>query len=623
MSTEKTDPRLTAYAFGELTGDEKLAFEAELAGSELARRELADIERTVAAVRGELKRGTGPTLDEARRQRIELAAQSAAKPRRARRRLVVGLWSTVAMAAGAALFVEFAVPKFRLAEPKASAPLNEAVPFLATATVQPAIAASAAPGPVSDPNAPGFDRAAYDHFDDNPFVSVASDARSTFSIDVDTASYALVRRHLMVEGRLPPKGAVRIEELVNYFDYSYPEPPSDRPFSVQTDVTAAPWAPDHRLMRVAIKGKHLQPASLSGANLVFLLDVSGSMSPPDRLPLIKNALSMLAEQLDRRTKVSIVVYAGASGLVLPPTSGADKRAILGALDRLQAGGSTNGGQGIQLAYSIALQNFVKGGVNRVILATDGDFNVGVTSQSDLVDLVQERAKGGVFLTVLGVGNDNFNDSMLEKLADKGNGNYAYIDSLSEGRKVLVEQATGTLVTIAKDVKIQIEFNPREVESFRLIGYENRVMAHRDFKDDKKDAGEIGADHRVTALYEVVPVGAATTEDDALKYQKPGALSTAAGSGELCNVKLRYKLPDGDDSLLIETPVRDGRDGLVGDFRFAASVAEFGMLLRDSPHKGNSTYDQVLALASSAASDDRKREFVDMVRKAKLLGEPPR
>jgi Ca-activated chloride channel homolog len=378
-------------------------------------------------------------------------------------------------------------------------------------------------------------------------------------------------------------------------------------------------------MRIAIKGRRASAATIAGANLVFLIDVSGSMDAPNRLPLLKRGLSMLTEQLDHRTKVSIVVYVGASGLVLSPTPVSEKRTILGALDRLQAGGSTNGGQGIQLAYAIAEKSFARGGVNRVILATDGDFNVGITSQAELVDLVRDRAKSGVFLSVLGFGDDNFNDSMLEKLADKGNGNYAYIDSLSEARKVLVEQATGTLVTIAKDVKIQIEYNPREVESFRLLGYENRVLAHQDFKDDKKDAGEIGADHRVTALYEVVPVVSATGHEEPLKYQKPGALSPAAASGELATIKLRYKLPDGDESALIESAVRDRRDrGMpTGDFRWAASVAEFGMLLRDSPYRGAASYDQVLTLASSAASGERQREFVEMVRKAKSLADTRR
>jgi Ca-activated chloride channel family protein len=619
MIVEKSDPRLTAYAFGELTGQEKATFEAELAASEGARRELAEIERTVAAVKEELERGSKLTLDDAQRWHIEGLAE-AAKPRRSkRRRAWVGI-GLAGISMAAATLVVSSTQKDHFPKAVQLSAYREPMPAPSMAAAVPV--AAAAPLSAGDDTleryAPGFDRAAYDHFDDNPFVSIASDSRSTFSVDVDTASYALVRRHLMVDGRLPPKGAVRIEELLNYFDYSYPEPPHDLPFSVQTDVTAAPWAPEHRLLRIAIKGRHVQPASFPGSNLVFLLDVSGSMEPPERLPLLKSALSMLVGELDHRTKVSIVVYAGASGLVLPPTPASDKRAILGALDRLQSGGSTNGGQGIQLAYEIAKANFVQGGINRVILATDGDFNVGVTSQSALVDLVQERAKSGVFLTVLGVGNDNYNDSMLEKLADKGNGNYAYLDSISEGRKVLVEQATGTLVTIAKDVKIQIEWNPREADAFRLIGYENRVMSHQDFKDDKKDAGEIGSDHRVTALYEVVPGGA--SQDDTLKYQKP-ALSAAAGNGELATVKLRYKLPDGNESLLIETPVRDGHDkNPTGDLRFAASVAEFGMLLRDSAYKGSATFDQVLALASSAANDERKREFVEMVRRAESLAQ---
>jgi Ca-activated chloride channel family protein len=473
-----------------------------------------------------------------------------------------------------------------------------------------------------------FDRESYDHVEDNPFVPVATDPRSTFSIDVDTAGYALVRRHLLGESRLPPKGAVRIEELVNYFSYTYPEPEADRPFSVQTEVASAPWAPAHRLVRIGIKGRHVEPRDIPGTNLVFLIDVSGSMEDPNKLPLLKRGLSLLVEQLDERDKVSIVVYAAASGLVLPATRGSDKSTIVAALERLEAGGSTNGGEGIQLAYRTAAEHFVRGGINRVILATDGDFNVGVTSQSELVELIRERARAGVFLSVLGFGGGNYNDSMLEKLADKGNGNYAYVDTLSEARKVLVEQATGTLITIAKDVKVQIEFNPRRVEAFRLIGYENRVLAHRDFADDAKDAGEIGADHTVTALYEIVPPGAAARgglrvpPDDPLKYQAPGSLSAAAAHGELGTVKLRYKLPDGDKSELIEVVVRDRGEAAQpsADFRFAAAVAEFGMLLRNSPHKGSSSYDQVLSLASAVSQDQRRREFIELVDKAKRLTE---
>ncbi|MBK8996187.1 MAG: VWA domain-containing protein [Myxococcales bacterium] len=464
-----------------------------------------------------------------------------------------------------------------------------------------------------------FQREAYDSFQDNPFIRVATDPRSTFSVDVDTASYALIRRHLN-DGQLPPKGAVRIEEMINYFSYAYPEPEGDRPFSVSSEVGAAPWAPQHRLLKLGLKGKHVAPADVPGTNLVFLIDTSGSMSDENKLPLLKRAFELLVQQLDDVDRVSIVAYAGSAGMVLGPTPGNDKRAILGALERLDAGGSTNGGQGIELAYKLASEGFVKGGVNRVILATDGDFNVGVTNQSDLVELVEDKAKSGVFLSVLGFGSGNYNDSTMEKLADKGNGNYAYVDTLNEAKKVLVEQATGTLLTIAKDVKIQIEFNPSEVSAFRLIGYENRVLSHQDFNDDRKDAGEIGADHTVTALYEIVPAGRglAIPGTDPLKYQTPGAPTGAAVKGELGTVKLRYKLPDASESQLLEVVVREGGVAESSDFRFAAAVAQLGMLLRDSPYKGSSSYSEVVRLASSGELDERRRELLDLARKAEQL-----
>jgi Ca-activated chloride channel homolog len=465
-----------------------------------------------------------------------------------------------------------------------------------------------------------FNREAYDKFDDNPFIRVATDPRSTFSIDVDTASYALVRRHL-TDGTLPPKGAVRIEELVNYFSYAYPEPEAGRPFAVHTELGEAPWAKQHRLLRIGLKGKHIAPAQVPGANLVFLIDVSGSMLEQNKLPLLKRAFSLLVQQLGAEDRVSIVVYAGASGLALPPTPGNDRRAILGALERLEAGGSTNGGEGIRLAYRTASEQLIDNGINRVILATDGDFNVGVTSQSELIELIEQQARTGVFLSVLGFGGGNYNDSTLEKLANKGNGNYAYIDTLAEARKVLVEQATGTLMTIAKDVKIQIELNPESVEAFRLIGYENRVLAHQDFNDDTKDAGEIGADHTVTALYEIVPAGRGLPVPgvDPLKYQAPGQPLPAAKSGELATIKLRYKLPDGEKSELFEVVVRDSpARQSSADFRFAAAVAEFGMLLRNSPYKGSASYEQVVALASDTAGDERRREFVGLVKRAQSL-----
>ncbi|MCA9596532.1 MAG: VWA domain-containing protein [Myxococcales bacterium] len=482
-------------------------------------------------------------------------------------------------------------------------------------------------GEIAPDRQPDHNTESYDSLQDNPFISVKTDPRSTFSIDVDTASYSLVRRFLTQNGRLPPKGAVRIEEMINYFSYQYPQPNDGKPFSVTTEVNQAPWAKDHRLVRIGIKAKEVTAATRPPVNLVFLLDVSGSMNAANKLPLLKRAFRMLVEQLDHRDRVSIVVYAGASGLVLPPTAGDQQGEILAALDRLEAGGSTNAGDGIELAYAMAEKNFEKGGVNRVLLATDGDFNVGVTNQSDLVDLVQNKAKSGVFLSVLGFGMGNYKDSTLEKLADKGNGNYAYVDSASEARKVLGEQAAGTLITVAKDVKIQVEMNPAVVQSFRLIGYENRVLAHQDFNDDTKDAGDIGAGHTVTALYEIVPVGAKPPQGgvDDLKYQAPGQPSAAAASGELLTLKLRYKQPDGNTSQLLEFPVRDGGQEpsrASTDFRFASAVAGFGMLLRDSPHKGTASYQSVLSLAREGVGSGRdqsaRRELVGLIEKAQEL-----
>jgi Ca-activated chloride channel family protein len=450
----------------------------------------------------------------------------------------------------------------------------------------------------------------HERLPENPFVLVAEDTRSTFSVDVDTASYSLVRRHLN-EGRLPPPGAVRIEEMINYFSYDYPEPTSDVPFSVSTEVSGAPWAPSHQLVRIGIKGKHVAAAARPRVNLVFLLDVSGSMDSPDKLPLLKQGFRMLVDQLDATDRVSIVVYAGASGVVLPPTPGDRKHEILAALNRLAAGGSTNGGEGIQLAYAMARRSYVSGGVNRVILATDGDFNVGTTNQAELVRLIEEKARGGTFLSVLGFGSGNYQDSTLEKLADKGNGNYAYIDGVGEAQKVLVEQAAGTILTIAKDVKIQLEMNPNQVESFRLIGYENRVMAHRDFADDSKDAGEIGADHTVTALYELVPKGERSDP------KPPGGV----GTKELMTIKLRYKPPLGDTSRAIEVQVPSEARPITSassDQRFAAAVASFGMLLRGSQHRGTASYDSVLALTQGTGSDRYRTEFVKLVRTARRL-----
>ena len=466
---------------------------------------------------------------------------------------------------------------------------------------------------------------AYAAINDNPFLTALENPLSTFSIDVDTASYANVRRFL-TENQLPPPDAVRIEELVNYFSYNYPQPKGDVPFSVNAEVAGCPWNAEHRLVRIGLKGREIARNQRPPSNLVLLIDVSGSMNEPAKLPLLKESLKLLTRQLTENDRVSIVVYAGAAGQVLPATSGRDKATILTALERLQAGGSTHGSAGIQLAYETATENFIQGGVNRVILCTDGDFNVGTTSQGDLTRLITDKAKSGVFLSVLGFGMGNYKDSTMETLADKGNGNYAYIDNLNEGRKVLVEQMSGTLVTIAKDVKIQIEFNPAQVNSYRLIGYENRLLAKEDFNNDKKDAGEIGAGHTVTALYEVVPAGAVdeTPRVDPLKYQKPAKPAAASGSDELLTLKLRYKQPDGDTSRLLSTPIKDSDKSYnraSTDFKFAAAVVEFGMLLRHSPYKGEATFNSVWEHTRANLGNDPegyRAEFLTLVETAQRL-----
>jgi Ca-activated chloride channel family protein len=476
-----------------------------------------------------------------------------------------------------------------------------------------------------------FNTATYDHIEENPFLAAASNPLSTFSIDVDTASYSNARRFIE-SGSLPPKDAVRVEEMLNYFSYEYPQPTDDDPFSINLDSTSCPWEPSHRLVRIGLKGREVATDKRPSSNLVFLLDVSGSMMPPERLPLIKQSMRLLVEKLTENDRVAIVVYAGASGLALPSTTGEHKEQILSALENLQAGGSTNGAEGIELAYKTAAENFIKGGVNRVILATDGDFNIGVTNQGDLVRLIEEKAKSGVFLSVLGVGNDNLKDSTMQKLADKGNGNYAYLDSLDEARKVLVQQMSGTLVTIAKDVKIQVEFNPARVASYRLIGYEKRMLRKEDFNNDKIDGGEIGAGHTVTALYEVVPVGASPDQAssvppvDPLKYGTLRNETTNAtnGSDEMMTVKLRYKKPDGDRSQLIERSLTDSGAKFTSasaDLKFAAAVAEFGMLLRDSQYKGNGTMGAVLEWAQEGKGADAngyRAGFIELVRKAQSL-----
>jgi Ca-activated chloride channel family protein len=468
---------------------------------------------------------------------------------------------------------------------------------------------------------------AYAAIVENPFQRVADEPLSTFSIDVDTASYANIRRFLNA-GALPPANAVRIEEMINYFRFEYPQPKTDVPFSITTEHVESPWNPKHRLVLVGLQGREMAEADVPPRNLVFLLDVSGSMQPPERLPLIRNGMRMLVDTLRPRDRVAIVVYAGHSGLVLPSTTGDQKATIHEAIARLEAGGSTNGAAGITLAYQVAREQFVKGGVNRVILATDGDFNVGVTSHDELTRLIERERESGIFLSVLGVGTGNLKDSRMEMLADKGNGNYAYLDSLQEARRVLVREANGTLVTIAKDVKIQVEFNPQTVAAYRLIGYENRLLKKEDFNDDRKDAGEIGSGHSVTALYEVVPVGVDIPNPplDPLKYQQPPApapraAAPAAFADELMTVKLRYKAPDGDTSRLVIAVVRSKPQPMSANIGFASAVAELGMLLRGSQTRGSASFEALAARAGKfrgGDADGYRAEFIKLAELASSL-----
>jgi Ca-activated chloride channel family protein len=465
----------------------------------------------------------------------------------------------------------------------------------------------------------------YAHISENAFQAVADHPLSTFSIDVDRASYSNVRRFLLGERRLPPVDAVQIEEMVNYFTYDYGVPRGDDPVAVTTEVGPAPWNRDHRLLRVGVASRPVLSEEMPPSNLVFLLDVSGSMGSPDKLPLVQESLGLLVNQLRPEDRVAIVVYAGAAGLVLESTPGSQRSRILDAIERLHAGGSTAGGAGLRLAYDVARQHHLRRGNNRVILATDGDFNVGESSDAAMVRLISERREEGTFLTVLGFGTGNLQSEKMQALAQNGNGNYAYIDSRQEARKVLVSEMGGTLLTVARDVKLQVEFNPERVRGYRLIGYENRLLAAEDFNDDRKDAGDLGAGHTVTALYEIVPAdresGALAGGVDPLRYQSPGRVSRRAGGNEIAFVKVRYKQPRGTESRLLEHPVRAGSGRTSADFDFAAAVAGFGMLLRESEHRGDLTAGQVLELAEAGCGDDRdglRRGFVDLVRAYRSL-----
>ncbi len=475
------------------------------------------------------------------------------------------------------------------------------------------------------PDSTVFNTEEYDAITENQFLTAKENPLSTFSIDVDAGSYSNVRRFLQ-NSELPPAGAVRIEELINYFHYDYPQPSNDDPFSINTEVRACAWSPKHQLVMIGLQGRKIPTENLPASNLVFLIDVSGSMMEPAKLPLVQKTLKMLVDQLREQDRVSLVVYAGNAGLVLPSTPGSEKTKIKDAIDGLEAGGSTAGGAGIQLAYKVAKESFITKGNNRIILCTDGDFNVGPSSDSELFDIINKEKKSGVFLTVLGYGMGNYKDAKMEKLADEGNGNHAYIDNESEAKKVLVNEFGGTLFTIAKDVKLQIEFNPNKVQAYRLIGYENRMLSKEDFNNDNKDAGELGSGHTVTAIYEVIPVGIKdefSQKVDPLKYQKQEKTNLNNTTNELMTIKFRYKKPDGDVSKLIVHPVSAEKltGNVSNNFQFVSAVAEFGMLLRNSSFKQEASFDQAYILAKRSLGDDKegyRKEFLKLLLQADKL-----
>ncbi len=474
---------------------------------------------------------------------------------------------------------------------------------------------------------PDFNTEEYDRIYENEFKNVMQNPLSTFSIDVDNASYSNVRRFLQ-NNQLPPKDAVRIEELINYFTYDYPQPEEKDPFSIITEISQCPWNRKNKLVHIGLQGRQLDYKNIKSSNLVFLVDVSGSMNSPDKIGLLKKAFKLLVDNLSEKDRVAIVAYAGAAGLVLPSTPTTQKEKIWDALDQLQAGGSTAGGAGIQLAYKVAKENLFPEGNNRVILATDGDFNVGVSSTSELIRMIEDKRKDNIFLTICGFGMGNYKDNRMEQISNAGNGNYFYIDNIREAEKIFVRELRANMFTIAKDVKIQVEFNPAKVKAYRLIGYENRLLADEDFNDDTKDAGELGAGHTVTALYEIIPAGSAgeVRKTDDLKYQKSTIKPDALQSEEVMTIKLRYKAPDGDISHLLTKTLNDPNlafEQTSENYRFSAAVVAFGMLLRDSRFKNDLTYNKVLSLAKPAKGKDPegyRAEFIRLVQTADLLSQ---
>jgi len=686
MTNLSKDPRLTAYALGELSPEETREFEMELQKDPKAQKEVEEIKQTAALMKDGLNNEETMNLDpeklsELNEQTVEKKGfldflrskyMMAGIPALAASVLIV---LNVADQEKSITYMSKTAPEGKMdartaplkltekkevssnrpqakrmkAKKKIAAPRMEMDMLADEEMVMPSTVASQSIGGAGAPSASRsglakgsnfaggiiapepmpaetdkFNTEDYDKIENADWTRVSDQPLSTFSVDVDTASYSNMRRFLN-NGSLPPVDSVRIEEFVNYFDYDYEGPSGKHPFAVNFEQSTSPWNSKYKLVRIGVKGKEIKTEERPNSNFVFLLDVSGSMNDPNKLPLLKNAMKLLTRKLTEKDRVSIVVYAGASGLVLPSTPGNNKAKILSALTKLNAGGSTNGGKGIELAYKVAQENFIKGGINRVILATDGDFNVGNTSRGGLIRMIEEKAKSNVFLTVLGLGMGNYKDGTLEKLADKGNGNYAYLDTLNEAKKVLINDMDSTLVTIAKDVKIQVEFNPSKVSAYRLIGYENRKLAAKDFNDDKKDAGEIGAGHTVTAFYEVVPAGVEIDSPgvDALKYQRPKKV-VKGNTDELMTVKLRYKQPEGSTSTKIEFPLKDEKKNFEStskDNQFAASVASFAMILRKDKRIGDMSIQKIIDTAKANKGEDPfgyRQEFIENVELAREL-----